>query len=62
MTLLNLFGMGGAGVMQFATGPTYAALARNNDPATAYGTLLGLIGLIIIAGLALYLWAKDSTG
>ena len=62
VTLLNLFGMGGAGVMQFATGPTYAALARNNDPATAYGTLFGLIGLIIIAGLALYLWAKDSTG
>ena len=62
VTLLNLFGMGGAGVMQFASGPTYAALAQTRAPAEAYGALFGLIGLAILAGLTLYLWAKDSTG
>ena len=62
VTLLNLFGMGGAGVMQFATAPTYAALAQTRAPSDAYGMLFGLIGLAILAGLSVYLWAKDSTG
>lgn len=62
VTLLNLFGMGGAGVMQFATGPTYATLSQTSGPLEAYGALFGIIGVVIIAGLALYLWSKDSTG
>jgi sugar phosphate permease len=62
VTLLNLFGMGGAGVMQFASGPTYAALAETRAPAEAYGALFGLIGLVILAGLSVYLWSRDSTG
>lgn len=62
VTLLNLFGMGGAGVMQFATAPTYAALAETRTATEAYGALFGLIGLAILAGLAIYLWSKDSTG
>jgi predicted MFS family arabinose efflux permease len=62
VTLLNLFGMGGAGVMQFASAPTYAALAQTRAPAEAYGALFGIIGLVILAGLAVYLWSKDSTG
>ena len=35
VTLLNLFGMGGAGAMQFASGPIYAGLARDSSPAEA---------------------------
>ena len=62
VTLLNLFGMGGAGVMQFATGPTYAALAATRTPAEAYGALFGILGLAILAGLSVYLWSRDSTG
>lgn len=62
VTLLNLFGMGGAGVMQFASAPTYAALSQTRAPAEAYGALFGIIGVVILAGLALYLWSKDSTG
>jgi len=62
VTLLNLFGMGGAGVMQFATAPTYAALAQTRAPTEAYGALFGIIGLVILAGLFVYLWAEDSTG
>ena len=62
VTLLNLFGMGGAGVMQFASGPTFAALAETRAPAEAYGALFGIIGLAILIGLAIYSRAEDRTG
>lgn len=62
VTLLNLFGMGGAGVMQFASGPTFAALSETRAPTEAYGALFGIIGLVILAGLAVYSRSKDSTG
>jgi predicted MFS family arabinose efflux permease len=62
VTLLNLFGMGGAGVMQFASGPTFAALAETGTLAEAYGTLFGLVGLVILAGLSVYIWSTDRTG
>lgn len=62
VTLLNLFGMGGAGVMQFATGPTFAALSRTRAPVESYGALFGIIGLVILAGLAIYTRSRDSTG
>ena len=32
--------------MQFATAPTYAALAQTRAPAEAYGALFGIIGLV----------------
>ena len=62
MTLLNLFGMGGAGVMQFASGPTFAALSETRTEAEAYGALFGLVGLVILIGLAIYSRAEDRTG
>ncbi|WP_439136534.1 MFS transporter [Roseicyclus sp.] len=62
VTLLNLFGMGGAGVMQFASGPGFSALAQTRAPAEAYGALFGIIGLVVLAGLSVYLWSKDSPG
>ena len=62
VTLLNLFGMGGAGVMQFASGPTFAALSQTRPPVEAYGALFGIIGLVILAGLAVYAFSRDSTG
>ena len=62
VTLLNLFGMGGAGVMQFASGPTFATLSQTRPPVEAYGALFGIIGLVILAGLAVYAFSRDSTG
>jgi len=62
VTLLNLFGMGGAGVMQFASGPTFAALSETRTEAEAYGALFGLVGLVILIGLAIYSRAEDRTG
>ncbi|MFW5641714.1 MAG: MFS transporter [Roseicyclus sp.] len=59
VTLLNLFGMGGAGVMQFAAGPTYAGLAAAATPAEAFGPLFGLVALVILLGMAAYAFARD---
>ncbi|GAA5075448.1 MFS transporter [Roseibacterium beibuensis] len=62
VTLLNLFGMGGAGVMQFASGPVYAGLVGHSGANVAYGQLFALFGLVILLGLSVYLFARDSTG
>jgi predicted MFS family arabinose efflux permease len=61
VTLLNLFGMGGAGVMQFASGPAYARLAEGGSPIDAFGPLFALFALVILAGLAVYAFAQDRT-
>jgi nitrate/nitrite transporter NarK len=52
VTLLNLFGMGGAGVMQFASGPVYTRLAEGSSPAEAFGPLFALFALVILIGMA----------
>ncbi len=59
VTLLNLFGMGGAGVMQFASGPTFAALADGSSRVEAYGPLFGLFAAVILVGLAIYAFSED---
>jgi predicted MFS family arabinose efflux permease len=59
VTLLNLFGMGGAGAMQFASGPIYAGLARGGSPAEAFGPLFALFALVILIGMAIYAFARD---
>jgi predicted MFS family arabinose efflux permease len=61
VTLLNLFGMGGAGVMQFASGPVYANLAQGSSPAEAFGPLFTLFALVILIGMAAYTFARDRT-
>jgi MFS family permease len=59
VTLLNLFGMGGAGVMQFSSGPVFAALAEGRGTTQAYGPLFALFALVIVLGMAVYLFARD---
>ncbi len=59
VTLLNLFGMGGAGVMQFASGPTFAAMAEGRERTEAYGPLFALFAMIIFIGLAIYAFSQD---
>ncbi len=60
VTLLNLFGMGGAGVMQFASGPTHAALAGSLGAEAAFGILFAIFAAVILAGLTVYAFAKDG--
>jgi predicted MFS family arabinose efflux permease len=60
VTLVNLFGIGGAGVMQIATGRLHAAVPL--EPATApYSALFAFYAVLILAGLAVYLLAQDRT-
>lgn len=60
VTLLNLFGMGGAGVMQFASGPTHAGLAGSMGAEAAYGVLFAIFAAVILVGLTAYLTAKED--
>jgi len=60
VTLLNLFGMGGAGVMQFVSGPTYAGLSARMGGEAAYGALFGLIGLAVLIGLLAYAFSREE--
>lgn len=60
VTLLNLFGMGGAGVMQFASGPAYAGLAGRMGSEAAYGVLFAVFAFVILLGLVVYLFAREA--
>jgi predicted MFS family arabinose efflux permease len=60
VTLMNLFGIGGVGVMQFATGPIYLA-NRTDLPSDAFAVLFGVFAIIVILGLVAYLWSTDRT-
>ncbi len=62
MTLINLFGIGGAGIVQFASGPLHRSLGLGaTNPATAYAGLFAALALLIAFGLILYLAAPDRT-
>ncbi len=60
VTLLNLFGMGGAGVIQFASGPTHAALSAQMGPQAAFGILFAIFGAAILLGITAYAFSKDA--
>ena len=58
VTLMNLFGIGGAGIMQFASGPIYAA-SKTNTPTDAYVVLFAVFAGMVALGLLFYLRAQD---
>mgnify|MGYP000327003751 CR=1 FL=1 len=60
VTLMNLFGIGGVGVMQFATGPIYLA-SQTDTPSDAFSALFGVFAIIVTLGLLAYLWSADRT-
>ncbi|PSL22320.1 MFS transporter [Shimia abyssi] len=60
VTLMNLFGIGGVGVMQFGSGRLHGAIAPS-DPVLAYQTLFAVFGALLVAGLAIYLFSEDRT-
>ncbi|WP_224816583.1 MFS transporter [Hasllibacter sp. MH4015] len=59
VSLMNLFGMGGVGVMQFASGPTYATLSTNLGAEPAYGALFAIFAAAILLGLVAYMFSKE---
>jgi predicted MFS family arabinose efflux permease len=60
VTLLNLFAIGGVGLMQFASGRVHAGFA-GGDPATPYVAIFAFFALSLATGLAIYLLSRDST-
>ena len=57
VTLMNLFGIGGVGVMQFATGPLFEAAGGGT---AGYSALFGTFALALLLGCAIYLAAPDA--
>ncbi len=60
VTLLNLFGIGGVGLMQFVSGRLHAD-AQGGDVAAPYTAIFGFFGLALVAGLAVYAFSRDNT-
>lgn len=59
VTLLNLFGIGGVGIMQFATGRLHANLA-GADPSLPYTGIFTFFLVLLGLGCAIYLLSRDS--
>ncbi|SMP27573.1 MFS transporter [Shimia sagamensis] len=58
VTLMNLFGIGGVGVMQFGSGKLHAAIAPTN-PLLAYQSLFGLMAGLLLLGALIYCFSQD---
>lgn len=59
VTLLNLFGIGGVGLMQFVTGRLHETYSGTN-PAAPYSAIFTFFALTLVIGLAIYLFSRDS--
>ncbi|WP_420585617.1 MFS transporter [Ruegeria sp.] len=59
MTLLNLFGVGGVGVAQFATGRIHAATV-DISPTAPYTAIFGYFAVTLAIGCVIYLFSRDS--
>lgn len=60
VTLLNFFSIGGAGVMQFATGAVVSAATVAGEPASAYQTLFAFYAAMLIGSGGIYLFCRDA--
>lgn len=67
VTLINLFGIGTAGILQVATGRLHTALTPSDTllnsapPATPYAALFLFYAATVAAGLLVYLLSQDRT-
>ncbi|EEE38168.1 major facilitator superfamily protein [Rhodobacteraceae bacterium KLH11] len=59
VTLLNLFGIGGVGLAQFATGRIHAASA-GISPTAPYTAIFGFFAAALAIGCVIYLFSRDS--
>ena len=59
VTLINLFGIGGVGVMQFATGRLHTATASMGT-SMPYAIIFCFLGISLVLGCLIYLRAQDS--
>jgi len=59
VTLMNLFAMGGVGLMQFLSGRLHTATA-GADPALPYQAIFLFFGLSLAAGVVIYAFSRDN--
>jgi predicted MFS family arabinose efflux permease len=59
VTLLNLFGIGGVGTFQFASGWVFEAGQVAGDPVAGYRTLFLFFAVPALVGTLLYLFSRD---
>ncbi|MEI4196331.1 MFS transporter [Roseovarius sp. E0-M6] len=59
VTLMNLFGIGGAGLIQFGTAPLHVAVQADYSTQGAYAALFAFFGIIALTGTLIYLWSGD---
>ena len=60
VTFLNMFGIGGAGILQFASGRVQRAFAEGaTAPAEPFVALFIFFLIPLLIGLALYLFSRD---
>jgi nitrate/nitrite transporter NarK len=60
VTLLNLFGIGGAGLLQFASGRMHDTVSVGGDPAATYAALFWLFAIALVLGVAVYAFSRDN--
>ncbi|WP_413869786.1 MFS transporter [Albidovulum sp.] len=61
VTLVNMFGIGGAGLLQFASGQVHRAAADGAaTPGAPFSALFLFFLVPLLAGLALYLFSRDA--
>ena len=58
VTLLNMFSIGGVGLLQVASRQVYAA-TEGAEAAARFGTLFLFFGLAVLAGCAIYAFSRD---
>ncbi len=63
ITLMNLFGIGGAGVLQFLSGPVHrAGVAGAGDPLAGFQALFLFFAFSLLAGCLFYVFSRDTRG
>lgn len=60
VTLMNLFGIGGVGVMQTISGRIHTA-TTGGDPTAPYVSIFGFFAIALTIGVAIYALSRDST-
>ena len=60
VTLINLFGMGGIGLMQFLSGRIHGTVAQSGQIAAPYQAIFAFFGFSLLAGVLAYAFSRDS--
>ncbi|MGR3564535.1 MAG: MFS transporter [Heliomarina sp.] len=60
VTLVNLAGIGGVGVMQFVSGRIHETMQGTATVTAPYATIFAFFGLALLAGSLIFLFARDN--